>query len=112
MDSAILHTRLDGDGDAGRRMLHVSYSRCSYERSADGWRGPAATSANAGDDKQFEMKALVPARLALSDDAAERRFYSSWTTWQQAWGAAGFAEGFRTAHAVPGSPDPALRMVD
>ena len=27
LDSAILHTRLDGDGHAPRRMLHVSHSR-------------------------------------------------------------------------------------
>ena len=110
MDSAILHTRLDGDGEASRRMLHVSYSRWSYERSADGWRGPAT--ANVAEDKPYEMKALVPERLALSDDAAERLFYSSWTAWQQAWGKAGFAPEFRTVHAVPRSPDPALRIVD
>ena len=67
-DAATIKARLDGDGEASRRMLHVSYSRWSYERRADGWRGPAT--ANVAEDKMYEMKALVPERLALSDDAA------------------------------------------
>ena len=82
------------------------------ERHANRQRVPCLIANGGLEDKPYEMKALVPERLALSDDAAERLFYSSWTAWQQAWGKAGFAPEFRTVHAVPRSPDPALRIVD
>ena len=47
----------------------------------------------------------MPARLALSADPAERRFYSAWTLTMRAWATAGFDPRFRTANAVPRSPE-------
>ena len=111
VDSAILHTRLDGDGNAPRRMLHVSCSRFSWERTSTGWRGPAGGEVPEP-EPTFEMKALVPERLALSEDSAVRQFYSRWTTCQHEWAAVGFDPAYRTQRAVLGSPDPAVRVID
>ena len=105
--------RLDGDGYAARRMLHVSYSRHSWECNTTGRRrGPATTLSQAADaDPKFGMKGLVPRRLALSDDAATRLFYSNWTPSMHEWAAEGFDPEYKTRKAAPGSPDPALRSV-
>ena len=82
--TATLHTRLDGDGEVGRRMLHVSYSRWSYEQCR---RPERAGNRERGGGQDVRMKAQV-GEVMLSDDAAERLFYSSWTAWQRAWGKA------------------------
>ena len=55
---------------------------------------------------------LVPERLAMSEDPAARLYYSNWTPSMHKWAAEDFDTGFRTREAVPGSPDPALRIVE
>lgn len=85
-DTAIFHTRLDGDGVKGRRTWHQYYARGGWLSSAlptsDRYRrppSPVLTDWN-----------LFPERLALHPDPKKRLFFSHWNTAQCEWVASGF----------------------
>ena len=67
---ATLHTRLAGTTDAGRRTQHTYFSMAT---------SPALTN-----------WALIPERLAKSEDPARRAFYSQWTPATVEWAENGF----------------------
>jgi len=67
---------LGGVGAGGRRSLHQWWA---HGGSAD---RPAAL--------PLQEICKIPQRLAMHDDAEVRRFYSLWSTGQEAWAAAGF----------------------
>lgn len=92
-DSAIFHTRLDGDGVQMRRTWHQYYGRGGWLRSAlpttDRYmRPPTPVLTNWN---------LFPERLALSSDPATRLFFSHWNTAQGEWVASGFDPEVRRA---------------
>ena len=85
-DTAIFHTRLDGDGIQGRRTWHQYYARGGWLSSAlpttDRYRrppSPVLTDWN-----------LFPQRLALHPDPKKRLFFYHWNTAQCEWVASGF----------------------
>ncbi|MCY3819321.1 MAG: phytanoyl-CoA dioxygenase family protein [Gammaproteobacteria bacterium] len=85
-DTAIFHTRLDGDGRKRRRTWHQYYARGGWLRSSrPGVReyvrppAPVLTDWN-----------LFPERLALHPDPRKRLFFSHWNTAQCEWVASGF----------------------
>ena len=85
-DTAIFHTRFDGDGRKRRRTWHQYYARGGWLTS---WRprvgeyvrqpAPVLTDWN-----------LFPERLALHPDPGKRLFFSHWNTAQCEWAASGF----------------------
>ena len=84
-DSATFHTRLDGDGAAGRRIMHIAYARGGWLQLEDGsWRAPSPA--------LFQL--LIPKRLAVSDDAEQRRLFSLWSASMCEWAASGFDPGY------------------
>ena len=92
-DTALFHTRLDGDGRQGRRTWHQYYARGGWLRSSlpESNRyirppSPALTNWN-----------LFPERLALNPDPAVRRFFSHWNTAMCEWVASGFDPEVRKA---------------
>lgn len=85
-DTALFHTRLDGDGRKMRRTWHQYYARGGWLRSAlpttDRYvraPSPVLTDWN-----------LFPERLALHPDPAVRLFFSHWNPAQGEWAASGF----------------------
>jgi len=85
-DTAIFHTRLDGDGKRARRTWHQYYARGGWLRSSlpttDKYirpPSPVLTDWN-----------LFPERLALHKDPQKRLFFSHWNTAQCEWVASGF----------------------
>ena len=85
-DTAIFHTRLDGDGKQARRTWHQYYARGGWLRSSlpttDRYirpPSPVLTDWN-----------LFPERLALHQDPQKRLFFSHWNTAQCEWVASGF----------------------
>ena len=92
-DTAIFHTRLDGDGDRMRRTWHQYYARGGWLRSAlpttDRYIRPPASVLTDWN--------LFPERLARSDDAATRLFFSHWNTAMGEWAAGGFDPAVRAA---------------
>jgi hypothetical protein len=92
-DTALHHTRLDGDGDRMRRTLHQYFARGGWLRSAlpttDRYiRSPTPALADWN---------LIPERLALHADPATRLFFSHWNTAQGEWAASGFDPEVRNA---------------
>lgn len=85
-DTALHHTRLDGDGEQMRRTWHQYYARGGWLKSAlphtDRYlRPPTPVLTNWN---------LFPERLAMSPDPALRLFFSHWNTAQGEWVASGF----------------------
>lgn len=81
-DTALFHTRLDGDGEQPRRTWHQYYARggwCSTGNGPVRPPSPVLTSWN-----------LFPERLALHPDPAVRLFFSHWNTAQGEWAASDF----------------------
>jgi len=92
-DTALWHTRLDGDGERMRRTMHQYFARGGWIRSAlptsDRYvRPPSPVLTNWN---------LIPERLALSPDPATRLFFSHWNTAQGEWVASGFDPEMRKA---------------
>ncbi|MEQ8861719.1 MAG: phytanoyl-CoA dioxygenase family protein [Pseudomonadales bacterium] len=92
-DTAIFHTRLDGDGERMRRTWHQYYARGGWLRSSlpttDRYMrppSPVLTDWN-----------LFPERLALHPDPAIRLFFSHWNTAQGEWVASSFDPAVRRA---------------
>ncbi len=92
-DTALYHTRLDGDGRAGRRTWHQYYARGGWLRSAlpDSARYVRSPSPPLTDWNLF------PERLALHADPQIRRYFSHWNTAQGEWVASGFDPQVRAA---------------
>ncbi len=91
-DTATFHTRLDGDGERGRRTWHQYYARGGWLASSlpttDRYvraPTPALTDWN-----------LIPERLAMHPDPEIRLFFSHWNTAQCEWVASGFDEQVRS----------------
>jgi hypothetical protein len=85
-DTATFHTRLDGDGQQGRRTWHQYYARggwlpSSLPTTKRYVRAPSPVLTNWN---------LFPERLALHQDPATRLFFSHWNTAQCEWVASGF----------------------
>ena len=86
-DTALFHTRLDGNGVAGRRTWHQYYARGGWLKTDTKYTrppSPVLTDWN-----------LFPKRLALHEDPATRRFFSHWNTAQGEWVASGFSDEVR-----------------
>ena len=85
-DTALFHTRLDGDGKQPRRTWHQYYARggwlpSSLPTSDKYVRPPTPVLTNWN---------LFPERLALHPDPQTRLFFSHWNTAQCEWVASGF----------------------
>ncbi len=90
-DTALYHTRFDGDGKQGRRTWHQYYARGGWLRSSlpttDRYmRPPSPVLTNWN---------LFPERLALHPEPRKRLFFSHWNTAQGEWVASGFADHVR-----------------
>jgi hypothetical protein len=92
-DTALFHTRLDGDGHQLRRTWHQYYARGGWLKSAlpsnDHYVRPPASALTDWN--------LFPERLALHSDPNVRMFFSHWNTAQGEWAASGFDPGVRDA---------------
>lgn len=92
-DTAIFHTRFDGDGIKPRRTWHQYYARGGWLRSAlpstDRYVRPPAPALTDWN--------LFPERLALHPDPATRLFFSHWNTAQCEWVASGFDPAVRAS---------------
>ena len=86
-DTAIFHTRLDGDGVRSRRTWHQYYAR-------GGWL-PTNTRYVRPPTPVLTNWNLFPERLALHPDPKTRLFFSHWNTAQCEWVASGFADPIR-----------------
>ena len=91
-DSALFHTRLDGDGRKPRRTWHQYYARGGWLPSSlptsDRYvRPPAPVLTNWN---------LFPERLALHADPRKRLFFSHWNTAMCEWVASGFDPAMRS----------------
>ena len=88
-DTAIYHTRYDGDGLQPRRTWHQYYARGGWLRTDTKYirsPSPVLTDWN-----------LFPKRLALHPDESTRRFFSHWNTAQCEWVASDFDDTLRDA---------------
>lgn len=102
VDTAIFHTRLDGDGRAGRRLMHHVYARGGWLQLGGGgrWRAPSPVN---------NPHNLFPERLAAHPDPEQRVMFSLWSASMCEWAAGGFDPAYRAARPTKGSPDPTLR---
>ncbi|NJN52127.1 MAG: hypothetical protein HC809_10495 [Gammaproteobacteria bacterium] len=85
-DTATFHTRLDGDGEQGRRTWHQYYAR-------GGWLPSTLPTTNKYVRPPSPVLTdwnLFPERLALHADPKIRRYFSHWNTAQCEWVASGF----------------------
>lgn len=85
-DTAIYHTRLDGDGRKRRRTWHQYYARGGWLRS---WRPDVGSYVRPPAPVLTDWN-LFPERLALHPDPGKRLFFSHWNTAQCEWVASGF----------------------
>ena len=92
-DSALFHTRLDGDGYQPRRTWHQYFARGGWLRSTLPTTNryvrapsPALTDWN-----------LFPERLVFHEDPKIRRLFSHWNTAQGEWVASSFSDEVRDA---------------
>jgi len=92
-DTALFHTRLDGDGVKSRRTWHQYYARGGWLRSAlpttDRYMRPPSPPLTDWN--------LFPKRLALHPDPAIRLFFSHWNTAMCEWVASDFDDAVRAA---------------
>ena len=92
-DTALYHTRLDGDGNRSRRTWHQYYARGGWLTSSlpeveNYVRPPTPVLTNWN---------LFPERLVLNPDPEIRLFFSHWNTAQCEWVASGFSQALRDA---------------
>lgn len=92
-DTAIFHTRLDGDGQKMRRTWHQYYARGGWLRSTL----PTTSRYVRAPSPVLTDWNLFPERLAMSPDAKVRLFFSHWNTAQGEWAASGFDPEVRKA---------------
>ncbi len=85
-DTALYHTRYDGDGKQSRRTWHQYYAR-------GGWLGSSLPTTNKyvrAPSPVLTDWNLFPERLASHPDPKKRLFFSHWNTAQGEWVASGF----------------------
>jgi ectoine hydroxylase-related dioxygenase (phytanoyl-CoA dioxygenase family) len=92
-DTAIFHTRLDGDGVKRRRTWHQYYARGGWIKSAL----PTTNRYIRAPSPTLTDWNLFPERLARHPDLAKRRFFSHWNTAQGEWAASEFSDDVRFA---------------
>jgi len=90
-DTALYHTRLDGDGVQPRRTWHQYYSRGGWLRSSL----PTTNRYVRSPTPVLTDWNLFPERLALHSDPKKRLFFSHWNTAQGEWAASGFSDEIR-----------------
>jgi hypothetical protein len=88
-DTALFHTRLDGDGEQMRRTWHQYYARGGWLPTQGRYVRPPAPVLTDWN--------LFPERLALSPDPQVRLFFSHWNPAQGEWVASGFDPEVRRA---------------
>jgi hypothetical protein len=92
-DTAIYHTRLDGDGRQRRRTWHQYYACGGWLRSAL----PTTNRYMRAPSPVLTDWNLFPERLAMHPDPQKRLFFSHWNPAQCEWAASGFDEEVRRA---------------
>ncbi|MFT6433892.1 MAG: hypothetical protein ACJAVI_001938 [Candidatus Azotimanducaceae bacterium] len=92
-DTAIFHTRLDGDGVQPRRTWHQYYARGGWLQSAL----PTTSKYRRSPSPVLTDWNLFPERLAMHADPEIRLFFSHWNTAQGEWVASGFDTKVRQA---------------
>ena len=85
-DTALLHTRLDGDGQKMRRTWHQYYARGGWSLSTN--RSGAYYLREPS--KVLSDWVLIPERLACHENPDKRRYYSHWNVVQCEWVTSGF----------------------
>jgi hypothetical protein len=92
-DTALFHTRYDGDGHLPRRTWHQYYAR-------GGWLPSSLPTTNRyvrAPSPPLTDWNLLPERLALHPDPKVRLYFSHWNTAQGEWVASGFDADLRRA---------------
>ncbi|MCB1647426.1 MAG: phytanoyl-CoA dioxygenase family protein [Pseudomonadales bacterium] len=92
-DTAIFHTRLDGDGELPRRTWHQYYARGGWLQSSL----PTTDRYMRAPTPVLTDWNLFPERLAMNPDPEIRLFFSHWNTAQGEWAASGFDSDVRAA---------------
>lgn len=92
-DTAIYHTRLDGNGEASRRTWHQYYARGGFTQSAL----PQTNRYIRPPSPPLTDWNLIPKRLAEHTDPGLRLFFSHWNTAQGEWVARNYDPAFRAA---------------
>ena len=92
-DTALFHTRLDGDGIQPRRTWHQYYARGGWLQSAL----PTTNKYRRSPSPVLTDWNLFPERLAMHEDRETRMFFSHWNTAQGEWAASGFDPQVRKA---------------
>jgi ectoine hydroxylase-related dioxygenase (phytanoyl-CoA dioxygenase family) len=90
-DTALFHTRLDGDGRQPRRTWHQYYARGGWLPSSL----PTTSRYVRAPSPALTDWNLFPERLALHSDPEIRRYFSHWNTAQGEWAASGFDPDLR-----------------
>jgi hypothetical protein len=85
-DTALFHTRFDGDGRQSRRTWHQYYARGGWLPSSL----PTTTRYVRAPSPPLTDWNLFPERLALHPDPKIRLYFSHWNTAQGEWVASGF----------------------
>ncbi len=92
-DTALFHTRLDGDGREGRRTWHQYHARGGFLSS----RLPTTSRYVRAPSPSLTDWNLIPQRLIEHPDPAVRRYFSHWNSAQGEWVASGFDPDVRAA---------------
>jgi hypothetical protein len=92
-DTALFHTRLDGDGNQPRRTWHQYYARGGHIKS----RLPTTDRYVRSPSPVLTDWNLIPERLALHEDPRLRLFFSHWNSAQGEWVAQNFDPLVRAA---------------
>jgi hypothetical protein len=92
-DTALFHTRLDGDGRKPRRTWHQYYARGGWLPSSL----PTTSRYLRAPSPALSDWNLFPERLALHPDPQIRLYFSHWNTAQGEWVASGFDPDVRRA---------------
>jgi hypothetical protein len=92
-DTALFHTRLDGDGIQPRRTWHQYYARGGWLQSAL----PTTSKYRRSPSPVLTDWNLFPERLAMHENLEVRMFFSHWNTAQGEWAASGFDPEVRKA---------------
>jgi hypothetical protein len=90
-DTAIYHTRYDGDGRQPRRTWHQYYARGGWLRSSL----PTTSRYLRAPSPALTNWNLFPERLVFHADPATRLYFSHWNTAQCEWVASGFDDSVR-----------------
>ena len=90
-DTALFHTRLDGNGIEGRRTWHQYYARGGFLSSSL----PTTSRYIRAPSPSLTDWNLIPQRLIEHPDPAMRRFFSHWNSAQGEWVASDFDPALR-----------------